>query len=890
MSTSAWGDSPVDGWPGTVARSLDFSTAGDLSNANGRARHHRHHHRHSKHRHKVSLSPPIDLGSDDKPLTRSALQPWKPPQAPKHDGHQGSISAQLKRVSTSITGQWDAFKVSVLGRRSSRGEGLRQSSFCSEMEDYLYLLEMTEHIPSVRQMVIEPWAKYFAFKMELPEVAQEEEESLDSVENLPSAVEDTRPTEPKKERRVFVSILSYPATLPRPNSLEVRLVRSDQSEILSMAFASRGEPLSVEVPADAPPNFLIELIFGGCELVARYQWAAAIACPGAPLEALLEKRGRPEDQFGLDEDPQKSFFLCRMNLLTEVINFGIIPVDKFSFRDIFVRNGIAVEPSAGKASQLRAAPLESPEMEEFSFSEQEDNGSRNLEVRIQPESSTVPPGASLSVRVEVRATDPAPEGGPFETFYDVHLGGRNTPARLHLMGTFVKQELEMVVEGADPGTVDLGQVYCGLRKTVKVRLVNKGPLTLPFSTSLEKADEVPPGVIEASPINGVVKAFDTTSIHVSFRPPKYTERKGFKCTRAAQEIINQYQCQVKVESEDLLDYQLTLPVVGSSIVPTLSVSPSSLDFGGCPVGDRRDIVLTLRNEHASLPIDWAVRSVSHINVRPSSGKIGPLSTQEAVVTFSPKSLGNHQRDISIMYCNKLYSVKVYAIGWGEVARGPGQKQRHGLEAIPEDFAPDYKFVDQDEVKAQRAAAAAMVKEGARPITLTRIMKSKSTSMDHAESSMLLRSVLLERTGDTTQYALSPSGMQEHIRNKTFYNESIRKAAREGKKARSAGEVDIFGAGDVDLGMYRKLRSPRLSVDEILHDELYQLKLVDGGGEGHRGVTGLLYQHDGMELLSEKHEPAPLTQVEAAPVTADGSALEINSGVGGDDPCESHEAV
>ncbi|KAF4679582.1 chromosome X 22, partial [Perkinsus olseni] len=733
MSTSAWGDSPADGWPGTVARSLDFSTAGDLSNANGRARHHRHHHRHSKHRRKVSLSPPIDLGSDDKPLTRSALQPWKPPQAPKHDGHQGSISAQLKRVSTSITGQWDAFKVSVLGRRSSRGEGLRQSSFCSEMEDYLYLLEMTEHIPSVREMVIEPWAKYFAFKMELPEVAQEEEEeeeSLDSVENLPSAVEDTRPPEPKKERRVFVSILSYPGTLPRPNSLEVRLVRSDQSEILSMAFASRGEPLSVEVPADAPPNFLIELIFGGCELVARYQWAAAIACPGAPLEAPLEKRGRPEDQFELDEDPQKSIFASFKIAFVTDQNFRQPVSSPMDCGKAFGEKGV---PAEGCSIGSRMSPAnflfdtESPEMEEFSFSKREDNGSRNLEVRIQPESSTVPPGDSVSVRVEVRATDPAREGGPFETFYDVHLGGRNTPARLHLMGTFVKQELEMVVEGADPGTVDFGQVYCGLRKTVKVRLINNGPLNLPFSSSLVEADETSLGVIEASPIKGVVKAFDTTTIHVSFRPPKYIERKGFKCTRAAQEIINQYQCRVKVESEDLLDYQLTLPVVGSSIVPTLSVAPSSLDFGGCPVGDRRDIVLTLRNEHASLPIDWAIPNTSHINVRPAAGKIGPLSTQEVVVTFSPKSLGNHQRDIHVMYCNKLYSVMVYAIGWGEVAGGPGQKQRHGLEAIPEDFAPEYKFVDQDEVKAQRAAAAAVVKEGARPITLTRIMKSKSTS-------------------------------------------------------------------------------------------------------------------------------------------------------------------
>ncbi|KAF4708979.1 hypothetical protein FOZ62_014743 [Perkinsus olseni] len=133
-------------------------------------------------------------------------------------------------------------------------------------------------------------------------------------------------------------------------------------------------------------------------------------------------------------------------------------------------------------------------------------------------------------------------------------------------------------------------------------------------------------------------------------------------------------------------------------------------------------------------------------------------------------------------------------------------------------------------------------------------------------------------------------MQEHIRNKTFYNESIRKTAREVKKARSAKEVDIFGAGDVNLGMYRKVRSPRLSVDEISHDELYKLKLVDGGGECHRGVTGLMYQHDGMGLLREEHEPGPLTQVEAAPVTADLSGSEVNSGVDGDDSCESHEAV
>lgn len=322
MSCSDWGDSSVDGWPGGVARSLDFSTSGNTSVGGGGGGHrHRNHQHRSKHNRKLSV--PIDLDSDDKPLKRTALQPWKPPPPPpaKQEPYPRSLSMHLKRMSTSITGRWDAFKVNVLGRRPSR-VGDDRHGFGSEMEDYLYLLEMTEHIHPVREMIIKPWAEYFRLKMQQPEEVvdddyeeeekeeQEEEEydegeSLDHVENLQSAVEMRRPPQ---ERRMFVSILSYPLTLPRPDSLEVRLVRSDRSEILAMAYASRGEPLSVEVPSDNPPNFVIELIFGGPDLVAEYQWAAAIACPGAPLEATLGKRRKAEDEFDFDENCQESIF------------------------------------------------------------------------------------------------------------------------------------------------------------------------------------------------------------------------------------------------------------------------------------------------------------------------------------------------------------------------------------------------------------------------------------------------------------------------------------------------------------------------------------------------------------------------------------------------------
>lgn len=100
-------------------------------------------------------------------------------------------------------------------------------------------------------------------------------------------------------------------------------------------------------------------------------------------------------------------------------------------------------------------------------------------------------------------------------------------------------------------------------------------------------------------------------------------------------------------------------------------------------------------------------------------------TQEVVITFSPKALGNHQRDIKIMYCENLYSITVYAIGWGETAVGAREKKRKGLEAIAEDFAPRYRFVDEEDVKAQRALAS-VGKRGGRPVTLTGLLKGGLT--------------------------------------------------------------------------------------------------------------------------------------------------------------------
>lgn len=114
--------------------------------------------------------------------------------------------------------------------------------------------------------------------------------------------------------------------------------------------------------------------------------------------------------------------------------------------------------------------------------------------------------------------------------------------------------------------------------------------------------------------------------------------------------------------------------------------------------------------------------------------------------------------------------------------------------------------------------------------------------DFAESSKVLRGVLLDRTGYTTQFTLSPSGMREHLLNREVYNECIRKPPRHDGKSKSR-EVDIFDEHDIDLGMYRKLKDLRLSVNGIVHDKLYELRPAGGGDTvRYRGVTGRRQVH------------------------------------------------
>ena len=94
-------------------------------------------------------------------------------------------------------------------------------------------------------------------------------------------------------------------------------------------------------------------------------------------------------------------------------------------------------------------------------------------------------------------------------------------------------------------------------------------------------------------------------------------------------------------------------VSSKALVPAIRSSPDSLNFGRCPVGERKDVVLTLKNTHAQLPVNFSIPQTPNYRCEPAKGTLLPLQNAQIIVSFIPKQLGTFNQTIKICYCNEM---------------------------------------------------------------------------------------------------------------------------------------------------------------------------------------------------------------------------------------------
>jgi hypothetical protein len=481
------------------------------------------------------------------------------------------------------------------------------------------------------------------------------------------------------------------------------------------------------------------------------------------------------------------------------------------------------------------------------------------------------PGDTQKVKVELMTEEPA----TIHEIVEVKLEGQSTlvPSlrTLDVHGTTTNQALHVLYKKAEIDSLDFGSLYHGKSKTIQVELLNDGPTSVSFTAVVSSDSGAGKASLASSPAETVAKAeqpvnvrpygghvpaFGRIPLEFIFSPPVKDETTGFICNRQPEKQEEMFDYVGKIESEELGQNPISITLTGRALVPALKVKPDPLQFGECPVNDRRDVVVTLHNAQEDMPLDFSIPRVPHISVEPNSGKLAPLQNQTVVVSFTPKNLGKFTQTVVVEYCNGLYKHLLKCYGHAPVV-GEKTAPVKGLEKTGKDFAPENKYVNPESMSLGMPHKRNLQ-------SLTKIMKSNLWG--RSDASQALDSLMLDLP-EPTPYSLSPSAMQEFIKNKQKYNHVLKKTRIDRKKAielekTGSKDVDIFFENDANMGLHpgSGLKSPRYSVDDIPAERLWLQRPIDDE-DGARGVTGHRYVHDENKLIKKKFKAAPTTQAE-----------------------------
>merc|ERR1719158_1299407 len=150
--------------------------------------------------------------------------------------------------------------------------------------------------------------------------------------------------------------------------------------------------------------------------------------------------------------------------------------------------------------------------------------------------------------------------------------------------------------------------------------------------------------------------------------------------------------------------------------------------------------------------------------------------------------------VDVQYCGAKYSQCVEAFGKAPLIHDKVTKLKGGLETTDKDFVPTLHYVKQDDMTLGNL-------KGKNFKSLTRIMKA--SLFGSSDATKALDSLMLD-VPTLTPYSLSPTAMQEHIKNRQKYDYYLKasRIAREKKENKSdqTEPVDIFFEQDVDIGL------------------------------------------------------------------------------------------
>lgn len=197
------------------------------------------------------------------------------------------------------------------------------------------------------------------------------------------------------------------------------------------------------------------------------------------------------------------------------------------------------------------------------------------------------------------------------------------------------------------------------------------------------------------PKDGIVKPYSETIITMFFKPEIKEEKYGFE----KQFILNVKELRLIVRKVFIdcheIDQRILLNLQGSGITPLVTVSPSVMRFGDCPVHDRRDVKAVLSNKSDAI-VTYSFPQTAHFKMTPSKGSLQPLKSQSVILSFQPSQIGKFKTIIQLLILNGLSFVDIKLVG--EAKYNELKKTiTEGTDKIGTDFDKKFKFINPSNI-------------------------------------------------------------------------------------------------------------------------------------------------------------------------------------------------
>jgi hypothetical protein len=254
-------------------------------------------------------------------------------------------------------------------------------------------------------------------------------------------------------------------------------------------------------------------------------------------------------------------------------------------------------------------------------------------------------------------------------------------------------------------SIDFGSVLYGTNTTFEGILSNQCPLPIAYTVRLVEVEDVlgeetvlsneKPFTI--TPMEGSIQPFQSIPVKFSFKPMLLLPTKGFESKFLLEKSAPKLSI-LQILFETIMSSSnrstgtgIPLKLSGLALLPMFELTPSVLNFGDCPVNDRRDTLMTLTSG-CDLDVPFTFTSTPFYKMNPSAGTLHPHQTITIVASFVPSQLGKFNKCVTLSVGKGIRNMEVKLFAEAS-SMGYSKTLVSGINKLPEDFKVNYKFVE-----------------------------------------------------------------------------------------------------------------------------------------------------------------------------------------------------